>query len=145
MYFPLTIFVLCIAIIRCVHAEIVSSLTACERQWTKSRREDAVITFIVPSLSRSTLPAALDSIMNQINPKWLILVIFDGLVNDNFYLNTTSNLPIYYKELPSRVINDGRIWFIHGPSNRQANCGALNRNHAIKFAPKRFSSACVPT
>lgn len=76
---------------------------------------------------------SLQSVIDQSNPNWLILVVFDGLVSDSLYLNSTSNLPVYYRELPNSMIQDDRVCFIHGPSNRQANCGALNRNHAVKF------------
>jgi len=37
------------------------------------------VTFIIPSIGRSTLQNSIDSILNQTNENWKIIIIFDGI------------------------------------------------------------------
>ena len=38
-----------------------------------------MITFIIPSLNRPTLQRTIDSLINQTNPNWKAIVVFDGV------------------------------------------------------------------
>ena len=38
-----------------------------------------LITFIIPTIGRSTLSNTLESLINQTNPNWKAIVIFDGV------------------------------------------------------------------
>lgn len=118
-------------VVQCAIGEYVSNVTVCMSQWSQQRLENGIITFIMPSMSRSTLPAAIDSLLKLENPNWLLTVVFDGVVTEELYLNTTSQLPFYYNQLPKYILHDNRICFIHAPINRANNCAGGSRNYAI--------------
>ena len=40
-----------------------------------------LITFIIPTIGRHTLSKTLDSLINQTNPNWKAIVIFDGITS----------------------------------------------------------------
>jgi len=52
----------------------------------KSNTTDALITFIIPTLDRSTLADTLISLLSQTNTQWKAIIIFDGCSPSNPYL-----------------------------------------------------------
>jgi len=57
--------------------EIATAAVICTT-WERSTVSGDIITFIIPSLGRSTLPRSLDSLLAQDNPNWRAIVVFDG-------------------------------------------------------------------
>jgi len=45
---------------------------------------EALITFIIPSLNRLTIIRSIDSLLNQTNPNWRAIVIYDGVKGTEF-------------------------------------------------------------
>jgi len=75
-----------------------------------------MITFIIPSISRSSLPRALQSLIAQTNQDWLAIVVFDG----------------HYNELP---VNDPRILFTWTTEKLgTGNAASAIRMQGIKLA-----------
>jgi glycosyltransferase involved in cell wall biosynthesis len=75
-----------------------------------------LITFIIPTIGRSTLSKTLNSLINQTNPNWKAIVIFDGISS------TIQN-------------TDPRICIIESPKLGQGhNYAGLVRNYGITFA-----------
>ena len=74
------------------------------------------ITFIIPTIGRSTLPKTLNCLINQSNPNWKAIVIFDGIS-------------------PTIQNRDPRIRIIESPKLGQGtNNAGLVRNYGITFA-----------
>ena len=74
------------------------------------------ITFIIPTIGRSTLRQTLNSLVNQKNPNWKAIVIFDGVS-------------------PNIENKHPRIRFIETPKLGQGhNSAGLVRNYGITFA-----------
>jgi glycosyltransferase involved in cell wall biosynthesis len=74
------------------------------------------ITFIIPTIGRPTLSKTLDCLINQSNPNWKAIVIFDGISS------TIQN-------------TDPRISIIESPKLGQGvNSAGLVRNYGITFA-----------
>lgn len=74
-----------------------------------------LITFIIPTIGRTTLQNTLDSLINQSNPNWKAIVIFDGISS------TIQN-------------TDPRIRIIESPKLGQGvNSAGLVRNYGITF------------
>ena len=42
------------------------------------------ITFIIPSLNRPTLERTIESLINQTNPNWKCVIIYDGVDGNSF-------------------------------------------------------------
>jgi len=59
----------------------------------KSNATDALITFIIPTLNRSTLADTLISLLSQTNTQWKAIIIFDGCSPSNPYLLKLLNNP----------------------------------------------------
>jgi glycosyltransferase involved in cell wall biosynthesis len=75
-----------------------------------------LITFIIPTIGRSTLSKTLDCLINQTNPNWKAIVIFDGIS-------------------PTIQNTDPRICIIESPKLGQGiNSAGLVRNYGITFA-----------
>jgi glycosyltransferase involved in cell wall biosynthesis len=75
-----------------------------------------LITFIIPTIGRNTLQNTLDCLINQSNPNWKAIVIFDGISP------TIQNI-------------DPRIRIIKSPKLGQGtNSAGLVRNYGITFA-----------
>ena len=75
-----------------------------------------LITFIIPTIGRSTLQNTLDCLINQSNPNWKAIVIFDGISS------TIQN-------------TDPRIRIIESPKlGEGTNSAGLVRNYGITFA-----------
>lgn len=76
----------------------------------------SLITFIIPTIGRSTLSKTLDCLIKQTNPNWKAIVIFDGISS------TIQN-------------TDPRIRIIESPKLGQGtNSAGLVRNYGITFA-----------
>ena len=76
----------------------------------------SLITFIIPTIGRSTLSKTLDCLINQSNPNWKAIVIFDGIFSSIIY-------------------TDPRIRIIESPKLGEGTNGAgLVRNYGITFA-----------
>jgi glycosyltransferase involved in cell wall biosynthesis len=43
-----------------------------------------IITFVIPSINRSTLQNSINSLLNQTNPNWKCIVVYDGIVGPIF-------------------------------------------------------------
>lgn len=79
-------------------------------------RNKPLITFIIPTIGRSTLPITLDCLINQSNPNWKAIVVFDGISS------TIQN-------------TDPRIRIIESPKLGEGhNSAGLVRNYGITFA-----------
>ena len=52
------------------------------------------ITFIIPSLNRPTIIRTIDSLKNQTNPNWKAIVLFDGVVGQDFNDNRIQTFEI---------------------------------------------------
>jgi glycosyltransferase involved in cell wall biosynthesis len=75
-----------------------------------------LITFIIPTIGRSTLQNTLDCLINQSNPNWKAIVIFDGIFSSIIYA-------------------DPRIRIIESPKlGEGTNSAGLVRNYGITFA-----------
>ena len=75
-----------------------------------------LITFIIPTIGRSTLQNTLDCLINQSNPNWKAIVIFDGIFSSIIY-------------------TDPRIRIIESPKlGEGTNSAGLVRNYGITFA-----------
>jgi len=75
-----------------------------------------LITFIIPTIGRSTLSKTLDCLIKQTNPNWKAIVIFDGISS------TIQN-------------TDPRIRILESPKLGQGtNSAGLVRNYGITFA-----------
>jgi glycosyltransferase involved in cell wall biosynthesis len=75
-----------------------------------------LITFIIPTIGRTTLQKTLDCLINQSNPNWKAIVIFDGISS------TIQN-------------TDPRIHIIESPKLGEGhNSAGLVRNYGITFA-----------
>jgi glycosyltransferase involved in cell wall biosynthesis len=75
------------------------------------------ITFIIPSLNRSTITRTVDSLLNQTNPNWNAIILYDGVVGKGFEDERIKTL-----EIPKT----GLV----GPANGQSG---LVRNVGIKM------------
>jgi glycosyltransferase involved in cell wall biosynthesis len=75
-----------------------------------------LITFIIPTIGRDTLSKTLDGLINQSNPNWKAIVIFDGIS-------------------PTIQNTDPRIRIIESPKLGEGhNSAGLVRNYGITFA-----------
>jgi len=78
--------------------------------------DEPLVTFIIPTIGRSTLSQTLNSLVNQKNPNWKAIVIFDGVS-------------------PNIENKHPRIRFIETPKLGQGhNSAGLVRNYGITFA-----------
>jgi glycosyltransferase involved in cell wall biosynthesis len=79
-------------------------------------QNNTLITFIIPTIGRSTLPQTLCSLVNQTNPNWKAIVMFDGIS-------------------PTIQPTDPRIRILDTPKlGQDHNSAGLVRNYAITFA-----------
>jgi glycosyltransferase involved in cell wall biosynthesis len=76
------------------------------------------ITFIIPTIGRNTLERAIQSIENQTNNEWKIIVIFDGIKST--LKNSNSNSKIRVLEIEKKGIDK--------------NSAGNVRNHGMKYA-----------
>jgi glycosyltransferase involved in cell wall biosynthesis len=83
---------------------------------TDNINNDAIVTFIIPTIGRETLSKTLDSLINQTNSKWKAIIVFDGI--------------------PSNIENsDSRIRIIESQKLGEGhNSAGLVRNYGINFA-----------
>lgn len=76
----------------------------------------SLITFVIPTIGRSTLSQTLNCLVNQTNPNWKAIVVFDGISS------TIEN-------------TDPRIRIIESPKLGEGyNSAGLVRNYGITFA-----------
>lgn len=76
------------------------------------------ITFIIPSLNRPTLDKTIDSLLNQTNPNWKCIIVYDGVDGEKFDDERITTIKIE------------KVGLI-GPINGQSG---LVRNEGIKLA-----------
>lgn len=79
---------------------------------------ELIITFIIPSLNRPTILRTVDSLLNQTNPNWKAIILYDGVDGTEF-----NNEKIKTIRLPKKGLM--------GPNNGQSG---LVRNEGIKIA-----------
>lgn len=76
------------------------------------------ITFIIPSIGRNSLNNTIQSLMNQTNPNWKCIIIYDGVT-------------------PNHIYNDERIKFISigklGENSSHHGMSGLVRNEGLKI------------
>ena len=77
-----------------------------------------MLTFIVPTINRDTLSNTISSLINQNNPNWEAIIIFDGV--------------------PAIKYNDKRIQSISIPKCGVSNHAALVRNEGIKLVDTKW-------
>jgi glycosyltransferase involved in cell wall biosynthesis len=53
-----------------------------------------IITFVIPSINRSTLQNSINSLLNQTNPNWKCIVVYDGVVGSSFEDDRISTITI---------------------------------------------------
>jgi glycosyltransferase involved in cell wall biosynthesis len=75
-----------------------------------------LITFIIPTIGRDTLSNTLDCLINQSNPNWKAIVIFDGITS------TIQNTDPRIRIIESEKLGQGH------------NSAGLVRNYGITFA-----------
>jgi glycosyltransferase involved in cell wall biosynthesis len=78
---------------------------------------EPIITFIIPSLNRETITRTVESLLNQTNPNWNAIILYDGVVGTEFDDERIKTL-----EIPKT----GLI----GPANGQSG---LVRNQGIEM------------
>jgi glycosyltransferase involved in cell wall biosynthesis len=76
-----------------------------------------IITFIIPTVGRDTLERTVNSLINQTNPNWKCIIVFDGVESKEFDDNRIISLS---------SIKLGHFTNIHGTSG-------LVRNEGIKL------------
>ena len=76
----------------------------------------SLITFIIPTIGRDTLSKTLDCLINQSNPNWKAIVIFDGISST-----------IQNTDPRSRIIESTKL-------GQNYNSAGLVRNYGITFA-----------
>jgi hypothetical protein len=84
------------------------------RRTIRVRQSAPLVTFVIPCKGRSTLNRALESIRNQTNPLWNVVVILDGV--------------------DTRPYDDHRIHYRLIPKTAHHNFAAQLRNFGIQFA-----------
>jgi len=82
---------------------------------TKVTCASALVTFIIPTIGRPTLTKTLDSILNNTDPNWNAIVMFDGIQ-------------------PTIGSNDPRIRIYYMEKKGRLNHAGIVRNTAIQFA-----------
>ena len=113
-------------------AETFYGINDCEKQWNIKTRKDALITFITPSKGRKTLFRTLNSLLSQSNPNWLSIIMFDNVLTNPFYLNSSIYFPTFF-HLPDKFSNDGRFCFLYiKRESRTLNCASEVRNSAVE-------------
>ncbi len=75
-----------------------------------------LITFIIPTIGRTTLSKTLNCLINQSNPNWKAIVIFDGICS------TIQNIDPRIRIIESQKLGQG------------TNSAGLVRNYGITFA-----------
>jgi glycosyltransferase involved in cell wall biosynthesis len=78
-------------------------------------QNDVKITFIIPTIGRDTLQNTIDCLLNQTDPKWKAIIVFDGI-------------------LPNITNDDERIKIVTCPKVGEKNSGGLVRNYGINLA-----------
>jgi glycosyltransferase involved in cell wall biosynthesis len=73
-----------------------------------------MITFIIPTIGRPTLSRTINCLLEQSNPNWNAIIVFDGVKSINY--------------------PDSRIKSVSIPKIGYTNCAGLVRNSAIKIA-----------
>lgn len=77
-----------------------------------------IITFIIPSIGRQSLNETLKSLLNQTNPNWECIIVYDGVT-------------------PNHICNDERIKFISidklGGNSSYHGMSGLVRNEGLKI------------
>jgi len=73
------------------------------------------ITFIIPSINRPTLTRSVESLLNQTNPNWKCIIIYDGVDGLNFEDKRIKSI---------KIEKNGIIGGYHGQSG-------LVRNHGL--------------
>lgn len=81
-----------------------------------------MITFIIPSLNRPTLKRSIESLINQTNPNWKAIIIYDGIDGDTFNDERITTI---------KINKTGLI----GPNNGQSG---LVRNEGIKLVDSEW-------
>eukprot|EP01041_Mallomonas_annulata_P001123 gene1123-2183_t len=106
--------------------------SSCIQRWKGTLRKEAITTFIIPSTGRDSLKLTLESLMSQVDPDWLAIVIIDGVVKNKIYIGMF-NVPIFFN-LPRSMLTDHRICFDVMPSTgtEHNNCAGQIRNYAMK-------------
>jgi glycosyltransferase involved in cell wall biosynthesis len=78
--------------------------------------ENTKVTFIIPSIGRDTLKTTICSLINQTNPNWKAIIIFDGIS-------------------PTEIIDDNRITVVQcSKLGEGQNSAGLVRNYGILLA-----------
>lgn len=72
------------------------------------------ITFIIPSLNRSTITRTVDSLLNQTNPNWKCVIIYDGVDGITFNDERIST---------TKINKFGVVGVVHGQSGLVRNKG----------------------
>lgn len=77
---------------------------------------NAIITFIIPTIGRNTITNTIDSLINQTYPNWKAIIIFDGII-------------------PTIENNDPRIQILQCEKiGQDVNHAGLVRNYGINYA-----------
>lgn len=72
------------------------------------------ITFIIPSLNRPTISRSVDSLINQTNPNWECIIVYDGVDGEDFYDERIKTI---------RIEKTGTIGPFNGQSGLVRNVG----------------------
>ena len=55
---------------------------------------NSIITFIIPSLNRPTISKSVESLLNQTNPNWKCIIVYDGVDGTSFEDNRITTIKI---------------------------------------------------
>lgn len=71
--------------------------------------KDAKITFIIPTIGRSTLEQSVKSILNQTNSRWELIIVFDGVEPNYFIENDKIRIMKLEKKLGEGYNSAGNV------------------------------------
>lgn len=103
---------------------------SCDKQWSKISIDEQIVTFIIPSSARFSLGATIASLYNQSDPRWLAVVMMDGVATSSDYVNRRNNFPLFVSDF----LSDSRICVRHSTKLGVSNCAGGLRNYAVQYS-----------
>lgn len=91
-------------------------------------REDAFVTFIVPTSGRSSLGRTLRSIERQEDGSWKVIIVYSSSLRASSSMSTPP-----YVHVEGQYLRSEKFTFITFEHHTRSNCGGSTRNYAIKF------------
>lgn len=119
-------------LINCLWSVLVCAFhqISCEKQWSKISTKEQIVTFVIPTSGRLTLARTINSLYNQTDPRWLAVIMMDGVSTSLEYLNPRNNFPLFI----SGIDIDSRVCIQHTEKMGVSNCAGGLRNYAVQFS-----------